>query len=138
MEAVLIKSANNHDSPIHDCVKELYHNNLDFERLDLQLKMLPDVMKQEPKIREITKISTICQVLVGNPPIKKLFSEVDKLLKTISDCTCHISNIKENKRGPQDIKQLLEKHYDTATNEQCTNLPCHERENRQVEPHSDS
>ena len=45
MEDVLIKSANNHDSPIHNSVKELYHNDLDFERLNLQLKMLPDVMK---------------------------------------------------------------------------------------------
>ena len=59
MEDVLIRSANNHDSPIHDCVKERYHNDLDFERLDLQLKMLPDIMKQEPKIKEITKISNI-------------------------------------------------------------------------------
>ena len=128
MEDVLIRSANNHDSPIHDCVKELYHNDLDFEHLDLQLKMFPDVMKQEPKIKEITKISTICQVLVGNPPIKKLLSEVDKLLKLY--LTVPVTSA-PSERTNSTLKRIKSYLRSTMTQQRMNNvLICHAMKER--------
>ena len=74
---------------------QLYHNDVDNDRLIVQLKMLPDLVRtyneQNPatRIKEITKLSTLCQIMKDICSSKSLFSEISTLLQiahTIPDC----------------------------------------------------
>ena len=66
---------------------QLYHNDVNIDRLIAQLKMLPDLVrtynKQNPAtcIKEVTKLSTLCQIMNDICSSKSLFSEVFTLLQ---------------------------------------------------------
>jgi hypothetical protein len=52
--------------------------------LELHLKMLPDLFKcsnSAVPIKEVIKLETLCSLIAENPNNRKLFSEVDKLLR---------------------------------------------------------
>ena len=61
---------------------QLYHNDVDNDRLIVQLKMLPDLVRtyneQNPatRIKEVTKLSTLCQIMNDVCSSKSLFSEI--------------------------------------------------------------
>ena len=66
---------------------QLYHNDVDNDRLIVQLKMLPDLVRtyneQNPatRIKEVTKLSTLCQIMNDVCSSKSLFSEISTLLQ---------------------------------------------------------
>ena len=84
IEKLLLRAANRNPFVIEETISDIYTDNLDFECLGLQLKMLPDLIKcsnATAPVKQVTKLDPLCNVLVENPQNKKLFSEVDKLLR---------------------------------------------------------
>ena len=81
VETLLLDSANQKSPGIQTDVNELYRNDLDFERLSIQLKMLPDALKKGEEIFTIISINEICSTLKEEPVIQGLLSKVHKLLK---------------------------------------------------------
>lgn len=76
---------------------QLYHNDVDIDRLVTQLKMLPDLVwtynEQNPatQIKEISKLSTLCQIMNDVCSSKSLLSEISTLLQ-IAHNSCNFSN----------------------------------------------
>ena len=84
IEQLLLTAANTNHFAIPEAISETYAEDLDEKRLDLQLKMLPDLVKcsnAEVPIKQVTKLETLCKVMLENVNNRKLFSEVDKLLR---------------------------------------------------------
>ena len=79
---MLINSANGKPFNLTQKFKDIYDKDIDMESLYLQLQMLPDAIKTSTtKIKEVTKVHTICDVLNDQPGIKNLLIEVHKLLR---------------------------------------------------------
>ena len=82
IEKMLINSANGKSYSFPNTFKEIYDKDIDMEKLSLQLQLLPDAMKGSPtKIKEVTRIRTICDILNDQPGVKNLLSEVHKVLR---------------------------------------------------------
>ena len=69
VETLLLDSANQKSPEIPTDVKELYRNDLDFERLSIQLKMLADALKKGEEMSTINSINEICSTLKEEPVI---------------------------------------------------------------------
>lgn len=84
IEKVLFSSANGECTSIPEAVQSLYSNDLDMEKLHIQLQMLQDAVHSTPMngiaIKKVTRIQTLCELFNYQPSLKKLFTEVDKLL----------------------------------------------------------
>ena len=84
IETLLIDSANGKDVSIPREVSDLYKDDIDFQKLELHLQMLPDAIKCTPLdgiyIREVTRVQTICDIFNQQSSIKALLSEVHKLV----------------------------------------------------------
>ena len=81
IEQLLLRAANRNYFAIKETISDIYAGDLDLERLELQLKMLPDLIKCSNAvvpIKQVTKPETLCNVMVENPSNRKLFSEIDK------------------------------------------------------------
>ena len=82
VEKLFIECANGRSFTIP---QEIDIHDIDFSKLNLHLKMLPHAIKSTPlngiHIKEVTKISTICDVFIETPSMKKLLCEVHTLLK---------------------------------------------------------
>lgn len=64
----------------------MYKGDLNFERLTLQLSMLPDLLrtaneKQNMGIKKVTSISTVCEVFNTCTFAKTMLNDVDRLLR---------------------------------------------------------
>ena len=83
IEHLLLNAANAKPFVIAEMISHTYAADLDMKRLELQLKMLPDLIKCSGSVptKAVTKLETICSVLVENPNSRQLFSEIDKLLR---------------------------------------------------------
>ncbi len=85
LESILLNSSNGNVPEISKDVQDMYAKDLDFSRLNTQLNMLQDLVKNTPldgrPVKRVTKIQTICQVFNAAPYAKSLYSEVDALLK---------------------------------------------------------
>jgi hypothetical protein len=84
IEQLLLRAANGNHFVIKETISDIYANDLDLDRLELHLKMLPDLVKcsnSAVPIKEVTKLETLCSLIAENPNNRKLFSEVDKLLR---------------------------------------------------------
>ena len=84
IEQLILRAANGNNFVIKETISDVYAGDLDLERLELQLKMLPDLVKcsnAAVPIKQVTKLETMCNVMVENPNNRKLFSEIDKMLR---------------------------------------------------------
>ena len=49
-------------------VKSTYHQDIDMDKLKIQLKMLPDAVKVTPMygipVKQVTRIQTLCEVRI--------------------------------------------------------------------------
>ena len=85
IEKLLLDSANAKSANLPEKIESIYGEDLDMERLKIQLRMLPDVVKVTPMdgihINEVTHVQTLCQVLNIQPSFKILLTEVHKLLR---------------------------------------------------------
>ena len=65
IESLLISACNGNKVPLSTQVQELYHGDIDFQRLEVQLSMLPELVKTvneqnlsqgQPTIKKVTAI----------------------------------------------------------------------------------
>ena len=89
MERILINACNGSISQPSGRLQELYRSDIEFQRLEAQLKVLPDLVhtvNQQSKtqgqvaIKEVTTMSTICDLMNTSSFGKSMFSEVHRLL----------------------------------------------------------
>ena len=85
IEAVILNSCIGQACPILDEVSNLYSKDLNIERLQVQLSMLPDLVKSNTlyshPLKSVTSICTICDIFNESLVIKNMFSEVHSLLQ---------------------------------------------------------
>ena len=81
----MINSANGEPLHFPDEVMETYKNDIDMEKLKLHLQLLPNAIKSvnlnRVPIKEVTQISTICDVFNAQPTLKGFITEIHKLIK---------------------------------------------------------
>lgn len=82
IETILLKSPNGNPGSFPDPFQSIFGNDIDMQKLSLQLQILPDAIRSNAKdLKEVTKVGTICDVLNEQPGIQKLLTEVHKLIK---------------------------------------------------------
>ena len=85
IEAVILSSCIGQACPIPDEVSNLYSKDLNLERLQVQLSMLPDLVKSNTlyghSLKSVTSIRTMCDIFNESLVIKNMFSEVHSLLQ---------------------------------------------------------
>ena len=86
METVLIDSCNGKPVKTSENFKKFCDGDIDFNRLTLQLSMLPDVLKVANEqyklgIKKVTLVSTLCEVFNSCDFAKSMLSNVDQLLQ---------------------------------------------------------
>ena len=85
IENLLINSINMNITLPSTELKELYKDDINFSSLETQLYMLPDFLKtcndsNEAKIKTVTSIHTICDLMNNSTFGKSMFTEIHKLL----------------------------------------------------------
>ena len=84
---MLLNGANGKGQPeISDAVSKYFKGKIDLPRLKTQLMMLPDVLRtvfsgSAIQLKKVTNVRTIADAFNGNEMVKRMFSEVDKLLR---------------------------------------------------------
>ena len=82
IEAILLKSANGNPGSFPNTFQETFSDDIDMQKLSLQLQILPDAIRSNAKdLQEVTQVQSICDVLNEQPGIKKLLTEVHKLIR---------------------------------------------------------
>ena len=89
LEKILLNAFTSSTIDIHEhtCITELYSKDIDIDRLEIQLKMLPDLLKSfnsanpSQKIKKITSLRTVSDLLNSDQSNKTMLSDVIKLLK---------------------------------------------------------
>ena len=71
---------------VPEIVQSTYHNDLQIELLQAQLKLIPDLLLRHKEltgitIKEVTNIRTLCDIMNANPAAKSLCSEIHAMLK---------------------------------------------------------
>ena len=84
VEATILDNCSGKSYPIPKEVQDLYSKDLNIDRLQTQLSMLPDLVKsyvlEGKQITKVTTIRTLCDVLNAFPIVKDMLSEVHSLL----------------------------------------------------------
>lgn len=85
VESLIIDHSNGTMCEIPEQMKEVYSRDLNWERLKIQLAMLPDLIESHNEdglpIKKVTTLRTLCDVLNSSALSKKMFSEVHSLLR---------------------------------------------------------
>ena len=86
IESILVQSCSDVAVQPSEDFKKLYASDLKFDRLIVQLSMLPDLVqtantKYQLGIRKVTSITTVCQLMSVCSLAKTMLSEVDCLLR---------------------------------------------------------
>ena len=89
LESLLIKAANLADGSqidIPEVIQSTYAKDVNMQKAELQLRMLPDLVKAYkesqglPKLT-VTRISTISDIIVNVPIAREMFSEIVRFLR---------------------------------------------------------
>ncbi len=126
IESMLISSANGKSFSIPQKLKELYGKDLDCDKLSLQLQMLPDAIKQDKRIKQVTKIQTICDILNDYPAIKRMLSEVHTLLKIYYTVPVTTASAERSFSGLKRIKTYLRNSMTQARLNHCMLMHVHQ------------
>ena len=84
LESLLLKSANGEcfDEQLKKVKESVFQSDLDFDRLQKQLGVLVDVIRQAlPSVTKVTKVRTICDAMNVQDTYKEMFTETHKLLR---------------------------------------------------------
>ena len=131
---MLINSANGKPFNLTQKFKDIYDKDIDMERLYLQLQMLPDAIKiSTTKIREVTKVYTICNVLNDQPGIKSLLTEVHKLLRIYYTIPVTTASAERSFSALKRIKTYLRNSMTQQRLNHCMFLHVHLKETDQVD-----
>ena len=79
IEKLLIDASNAVFGEIPESIRKTYADDINFDKLSVQLKMLPDLL--QGKFSRVTKLQTLCNVFNEKPISKALLREVHILLK---------------------------------------------------------
>ena len=86
IEKALVESSNGTPVQLSEGFQARYASDLKFDRLSVQLSMLPDLLQTANEqhqlgIKKVTTISTVCQLMNICSFAKAMLSEVDRLLR---------------------------------------------------------
>ena len=86
IEQIIIKSCNGIVAKPYDEIIAKYKSDINFERLLPQLAMMPELLKaanqeNSTKIKEVTSIGTVCDMMNDTSIGKVMFSEVHQLIR---------------------------------------------------------
>ena len=99
----------------------IYRKDIDFNKLVLHLKMLPDAIKAVPldgwQIHEVTKVQTICDVFNKQTSFKVMLSEVHKLVLLYLTVPVTTATAERSFSGLKRIKTYLR----NSMTQQCLN-----------------
>ena len=89
----------------------MYQKDIDFSKLSLHLKMLPDAFKAVPldgiTICEVTRVQTLCDVFNKKASFKKMLSEFHKLVLLYLTVPVTTATAEHNFSGLKRIKMYL-------------------------------
>ena len=123
IEKLLLDSANAKSTSLPEKLESIYHEDLNMDKLKIQLKMLPDAVKVTPMngipIKQVTRIQTICQVFNIQPTFKKLLAEVHKLLRIYLTIPVTTSTAERNFSALRRIKSYLRSSMTQARLNHC-------------------
>ena len=87
MEDIVVGSWNGTKVILSKRMKNIFGQELDFERLESQSLMVLDLVKTENQksrqsipIKYVSSISTVCEIFISNPFTKLMLSEINKML----------------------------------------------------------
>lgn len=84
IEDIIISSCNGEMAKLTDTFKSKYESDFNFDRLLPQLAMMPELIKSANssiKVREVTNLSTVCDMMKNSSIGKVMFSEVHQLIR---------------------------------------------------------
>ena len=120
---MLLDSANAESASIPVEIQSLYHEDIDMDKLHIQLQMLPYAVKATPMndipIKRVTCIQTLCDIFNYHSSLKMLFTEVDKLLKIYLTIPVTTSTAERNFSALRRIKTYLRNSMTQARLNHC-------------------
>ena len=129
IEVVLIDSANGKAATLTNEFVSLYAKDIDIEKLNLQLKLLPDAVKTVSpngiQICQVTRIQTLCDILNTQSCLKTLLSEVHKLLKIYLTIPVTTASSERNFSALKRIKTYLRNSMTQSRLNHCMLLHIH-------------
>ena len=87
---MLLNAANGEVSPIPDCVLKFLENDVDIERLKIQLAMVTNMIKTaftgQYVVTEVTNVRTIATGMNQSEIYGEMLTEIDKIIHTLLHC----------------------------------------------------
>ena len=134
IEAMLISSANGMPCTLPPRFKDIYDKDIDIQKLSLQLQLLPDAIKSSTsKIKEVTRIQTICDVLNDQPGVKNLLTEVHKLLRITYTIPVTTASAERSFSALKRIKTYLRNSMTQQRLNHCMLLHIHREQTEQLD-----
>ena len=107
----------------------LYQKDIDFSKLGLHLKMLPDAIKAVPldgiTICEVTRVQTLCDVFNKQASLKIMLSEVHKLVLLYLTVPVTTASAERSFSGLKQIKTYLRNSMTQQRLNHCILLHIH-------------
>ena len=131
---MLISSANENPCTLPLRFKDIDGKDIDIQKLSLQLQLLPDAIKTStPKIKEVTRIQTICDVLNDQPGVKNLLTEVHKLLRIYHTIPVTTASAERSFSALERIKTYLRNSMTQQRLNHCMLLHVHHEQTEQLD-----
>lgn len=122
-EELLLSSANAKPINLPERMKSIYCNDVDMDKLMVQLRMLPDAVKTTTldgiTIKQVTRIQTLCQVFNNQPSLKILLSEIHNLLRIYLTIPVTTSTAERSFSALRRIKTFLRTSMSQARLNHC-------------------
>ena len=110
-EELLLNSANAKPINLPERMKSIYCNDLDMDKLMVQLCMLPDAVKTTLldgiPIKQVTCVVTLCQMFNNQPSLNILLNEIHDLLRIYLTIPVTTSTAEHSFSGLPRIKTYL-------------------------------
>lgn len=119
-----MESSNSTPVQLSEGFQARYASDLKFDRLSVQLSMLPDLLQtanEQHQLRiKVTTISTVCQLMNICSFAKAMLSEVDRIYLTVPMSSATAERTFSALRRP---KKLLMDNYDPKETKSCCITP---------------
>ena len=126
IEAILLKSANGNPGSFPNTFQDTFSDDIDMQKLSLQLQILPDAIISNAKdLQEVTQVQSICDVLNEQPGIKKLLTEVHKLIRIYYTISVTMASAERSFSALKRIKTYLRNSMTQQRLNHCMLLHVH-------------
>ena len=137
VEALLIDSANGKPVSLPEKMFKMYERDVDMQKLKLQLQLLQDAIKSVPldgiRIREVTRIQTICDVFNKESSLKKFLTEIHKLLKLYLTIPVTTASSKRSFSALKHVKTYLRSSMTQNRLNHCMLLHVHKDKTKKLD-----